>query len=172
MYLPSTSFDEVHFHMVQYGIKNVTFYSSFGNLEGRSRSAGSRCVFLRCSCSVPPRRVEWLGEAAAAAACLRASVPSGSRSWRTTLAASLHRYLVGEEFAEIRRGGDFVDDFATHGGFGAGEDLLDDVGAVLLSRELGDLAEDAARDTLGLAGLALLDEVLGWREREEGTWMT
>lgn len=77
-----------------------------------------------------------------------------------------------KEFAEIGRGSDFVDDFAAHGGRGAGEDLLDDVGAVLLPRELGDLSEDAASDALGLAGLALLDEVLRWREREERTWMT
>lgn len=65
-----------------------------------------------------------------------------------------------KEFAEIGRSGDFVDNLAAHGGRGAGEDLLDDVGAVLLARELGDLSEDAARDAFGLGGLALLDEVL------------
>ena len=81
-------------------------------------------------------------------------------------------HLIVKQFAEIGGGGDFVDDFAAHGGRGAGEDLLDDVGAVLLARELGDLAEDAARDALGLAGLSLLDEVLRWRGRDGRTWMT
>ena len=77
------------------------------------------------------------------------------------LAPRPQAYLVVQEVAQIAIVRELVDDGSLDIHRGVGEDLLDDVGAVLLPRELCDAAEHTARDAVGVDLVAPLDEVLG-----------
>lgn len=68
--------------------------------------------------------------------------------------------LVVKQFAQLRGVGDLDDDLSPHVGRRAAQDLLDHVGAVLLARELRHAAQHAARDSVRLLRLPVLDQVL------------